>query len=453
MSSNLIYSPSATRVLNSIQPNKHSAIDRTPYCYLVGWTDQNLWYYGRRTAKGCHPNEFWKKYFTSSSKSHTFPNVSNCRLEYGEPDHIEIRHIFYSVYECSEWESRLLHKINAASNKSFLNRTNGDLGFDSTNKVTVRTPNGDVMQVDISDDRYISGEYVSIVKDTVIMFDLDLGKNVVVSKHDPKINRTMVHPCRNKLPVTNDVGETIYVSDTDIRYISGEYKHILQRGIQLVSPDGEMRVYDRTLEVNLKSYKRNLEGTVFCKDSSENIIKVSTDEYHSRKDLVSLNSNKVAVVDISGDSYLVTRESYYANKGTLFKTASTDTIPVKDKHGNCMRVHHTDERYINGELKHISTNMTTAKHSVTGVVTKISLDDPRLISGEYVKYSYSKEKHTARIEYIRMLSSRPEVAEIRKLAETLDIKLPMNWDKRKDLSPIRSIVYNHPMNMQSIGIS
>ena len=69
MSSNLIYSPSAARVLNAIPSNEHTAGDRTPYCYLIGWTEQNLWYYGRRTERNCHPSEFWKKYFTSCGAS------------------------------------------------------------------------------------------------------------------------------------------------------------------------------------------------------------------------------------------------------------------------------------------------------------------------------------------------------------------------------------------------
>jgi hypothetical protein len=44
----------------------HTCEDRTPYTYLIGWSHLNKWYYGRRTAKGCHPSELWVKYFTSS---------------------------------------------------------------------------------------------------------------------------------------------------------------------------------------------------------------------------------------------------------------------------------------------------------------------------------------------------------------------------------------------------
>lgn len=39
----------------------------TPYTYLIGWSKHNIWYYGKRTAKNCHPNDFWVTYFTSSN--------------------------------------------------------------------------------------------------------------------------------------------------------------------------------------------------------------------------------------------------------------------------------------------------------------------------------------------------------------------------------------------------
>ena len=36
------------------------------YTYLIGWTKYNIQYYGVRYAKGCHPDDLWKTYFTSS---------------------------------------------------------------------------------------------------------------------------------------------------------------------------------------------------------------------------------------------------------------------------------------------------------------------------------------------------------------------------------------------------
>ena len=67
----------------------HSAFDRTPYTYLIGWIDVDLWYYGRRTAEGCHPEELFISYFTSSKV------VYDIRSEFGEPDVIRT-HKFFS---------------------------------------------------------------------------------------------------------------------------------------------------------------------------------------------------------------------------------------------------------------------------------------------------------------------------------------------------------------------
>ena len=95
----------------------------TPYCYLIGWTNHNKWYYGRRTRKGCHPSEFWKNYFTSSK------HVEQFRAEHGEPDVIQIRQTFSSAEACARWESSVLLRLKAAQDDKWLNRTNGDGKF------------------------------------------------------------------------------------------------------------------------------------------------------------------------------------------------------------------------------------------------------------------------------------------------------------------------------------
>ena len=40
-------------------------MDRTPYTYLIGWSNLNKFYYGVRYGKGCHPSDLWVKYFGS----------------------------------------------------------------------------------------------------------------------------------------------------------------------------------------------------------------------------------------------------------------------------------------------------------------------------------------------------------------------------------------------------
>lgn len=106
----------------------HTAGDRTPYTYRVGWSKYGLYYYGVRYAKHCHPTEFWKSYFTSS--------IKGCHKmgDYGlhhmmgylwpeEPDVVEIRKIFNSKEAAVKWEVGVLTRLNAVYNPNYINGT------------------------------------------------------------------------------------------------------------------------------------------------------------------------------------------------------------------------------------------------------------------------------------------------------------------------------------------
>lgn len=86
-----------------------------PYTYLIGWTEQDKWYYGVRYAKNCSPADLWVKYFTSSSYVHEF------REQNGEPDVIQVRKIFGDHTSAVLWEEKVLRKIDANNNNKFLN--------------------------------------------------------------------------------------------------------------------------------------------------------------------------------------------------------------------------------------------------------------------------------------------------------------------------------------------
>lgn len=106
--------------------NTYTATDRTPYTYFIRWNKLNLNYYGRRTAKNCHPNDFFVTYFTSSKY------VKEIISQYGLPDIIKIHKIFSDVKLCCEQEQRFLTKVNAAKKSNWLNKTNGDKKFNTT---------------------------------------------------------------------------------------------------------------------------------------------------------------------------------------------------------------------------------------------------------------------------------------------------------------------------------
>jgi len=87
-----------------------------PYTYLIGWTKHNMWYYGVRYAKNCHPNDFWKEYFTSSNY------VKDFRKFHGEPDIIEIRKVFEDREDAIRWEQKVLLRMKVVKSNHWLNR-------------------------------------------------------------------------------------------------------------------------------------------------------------------------------------------------------------------------------------------------------------------------------------------------------------------------------------------
>jgi hypothetical protein len=86
-----------------------------PYTYLIGWSKLNKWYYGSRYAKGCHPDDLWKTYFTSSK------HVKQFRSEFGDPDIVQIRRTFTDPSKVRLWEDSVLSSIPNQSRSLWLN--------------------------------------------------------------------------------------------------------------------------------------------------------------------------------------------------------------------------------------------------------------------------------------------------------------------------------------------
>jgi len=194
----------------------------TPYTYLIGWSKHNTFYYGRRTAQNCHPNEFWAKYFTSSSE------VKEFRIENGDPDIIQIRKTFPNNPDaCKLWECKVLERIDAQHDSRFLNKRNGDHKWDVTGKVSVKDKNGKTLQVSKDDPRYLSGELISAATGKVTVKDKN-GKTIQVSKDDTRyLSGELIGVVAGKVSVKDEEGNTFQVSKDDSRYLSGELVHVL----------------------------------------------------------------------------------------------------------------------------------------------------------------------------------------------------------------------------------
>ena len=95
--------------------------DRVPYTYLIKHKLTGRVYYGSRYAKGCHPDDLWKKYFTSSK------DIKFYIKKYGRSSfEYEVRKTFTNILKCQEWEYKVLKRLNAVSRDNFINKSNGD---------------------------------------------------------------------------------------------------------------------------------------------------------------------------------------------------------------------------------------------------------------------------------------------------------------------------------------
>lgn len=130
----------------------------TPYTYLIGWSSHNKWYYGRRTRKGCHPEELWVKYFTSSK------HVKSFAKQHGKPDIIQIRRVFNNSKKCADWETKVLRRVLKKSSHLYLNLSVSG-SYDCTNKVAACDTEGNsIGLIELNDPRWKTGEIVHPLK-------------------------------------------------------------------------------------------------------------------------------------------------------------------------------------------------------------------------------------------------------------------------------------------------
>jgi len=88
-----------------------------PYTYLIGWSSLNLYYYGVRFSKNCHPEDLFKTYFTSSQ------TVKEIILKYGNPNIIQIRKTFNDIKKARSWEHKVLRRLKVLTDSKWLNKT------------------------------------------------------------------------------------------------------------------------------------------------------------------------------------------------------------------------------------------------------------------------------------------------------------------------------------------
>ena len=97
-----------------------------PYTYLIGWSHIEKYYYGVEYAqrgKIANPTNLWTTYFTSSKI------IKQMRMEFGEPDIIEVRKVFSDAQSSVLWEDKVLRRLNVLNNEKWLNcKITGKMG-------------------------------------------------------------------------------------------------------------------------------------------------------------------------------------------------------------------------------------------------------------------------------------------------------------------------------------
>jgi hypothetical protein len=196
-------------------------INSIPYTYLIGWSNLNLWYYGRQTRVGCDPTDLWVTYFTSSNY------VTEARELYGEPDVVKVRQVFnkddyaISVVKCEAWEERVIDRINAVKSTNWLNKQ-GSKRFSTTGFTVVKDTTGQSILVDVNDPKYVSGELRGVAAGTITVKDKH-GNTMRVAKNDPRyLSGELVGVAKGTITVVDTSGKSFRVAKNDPRYLSGE---------------------------------------------------------------------------------------------------------------------------------------------------------------------------------------------------------------------------------------
>lgn len=92
--------------------------DWIPYTYLLIHNKTGMKYYGVRFAKGCHPNDLWKTYWSSSTY------VKKLLKEDGPASFsVFIRKTFSSSLAARNWETKVLRRLKVVGRSDFLNKT------------------------------------------------------------------------------------------------------------------------------------------------------------------------------------------------------------------------------------------------------------------------------------------------------------------------------------------
>lgn len=239
-----------------------------PYCYLIGWSALNTWYYGVKFAKNCNPTGLWVTYFTSSK------HVENFRKQHGEPDIIQIRKTFNNKHDALLWEHKVLRRLNVHKQPAFLNKSSGlgryysdhtgqkqspdhiskrvkskkgyshsistrqKLSTSAAGKTIAKNAAGETIKISVNDPRLASGELKGNTYGYFVAKDL-YGNHYHISKDDPRYTSgELVAESKGRVP-WNKIDTSLTSEEVEIQKIKQEFNIINSKsGLLWINKDG-----------------------------------------------------------------------------------------------------------------------------------------------------------------------------------------------------------------------
>ena len=176
----------------------------------------------------------------------------------------------------------------------------------------------------------------------------------------------------------------------DQRYLSGEYVSISKGMIRCYDKLGNIHKVSNTderfLTGELIAFSKD---KLIAKDKNNNLYQVyKDDERLLNGELVSYFTDMVTIRNSDGTCITISKEEFDANDS--LKGVNVGKVLCKDKDGNCFVVSKDDERILSGELIGFAANKVNVFDPVTGETMQVSKDDPRYISKELLPTNYMK---------------------------------------------------------------
>ena len=227
-----------------------------PFHYLYRITNlvEQKHYYGIRTSKNILPHQDLGVNYFSSSQDKEF-----IKDQKEQPQNYKYKVIIVaeSRIRVSELETKIQRKFNVGMNKYFYNKViNTSTGFDPTGRVVVLDPDGNCLQVSVTDERYLNGTLVHILKGQITVKDEFGNTENILNTDERYLKGELQHILKGThmgmLPVKDEFGNTEYISLTDERYLNGSLVHVHKGKATVRDSNGNLEHISITDERYLK---------------------------------------------------------------------------------------------------------------------------------------------------------------------------------------------------------